>query len=267
LFGILFFSSNSAENLLLLETIGELKRQTVLALSLKWDVSLHLADFIAQFARLVDALHQEIATVLPNRERVHMLVKSLGTCAYTSEDFGRVIGDIQATIALFPAQKSVSDWIKEVNAQVQSQLSLRLISALELWVAVLQKKHDFNSTESQLIGHDKNTTLSIKMQYHDIVNAKEGCDSFALEPDVTRSIYALKKQLDEWIDVVVSQSQIVSSQDTCALSNGCLLEAVPSELLVAANAFLAYEKEVDRFVQSWVPHLTLWNARIRSVAR
>jgi hypothetical protein len=253
---------------LLIETIASIKQQIDIGLTLKWDVSLKLADFIALFAKLVDALHKEIDTVLPNREKVQMLVKSLASCEYTCQDFAAIIRDIQATVALFPVQKSVVEWLHEVNSQVQSHLRQRLVSALELWTAVLHKKREYSS-DAQLAGRSEqtNTAVCIKVHYHDI-RLQQQEDAFVLEPAVTLSLYALKQQLDAWIDVILSQVQISTSPETTTtLDHRALLESVPSELMHTAQSFLTLDKEVDRFVQSWTPHLLLWTQRIRSVAR
>jgi hypothetical protein len=77
----------------------------------------------------------------------------------------------------------------------------------------------------------------------------------------------VKKQLEEWTGIVTKQHQISPPNQLSNETFQNVLSLVPSDLLVVANSFVDYEKEVDAFVKSWLPHLTLWNSRIRAIAR
>lgn len=98
---------------------------------------------------------------------------------------------------------------------------------------------------------------------HEIIYSN---DSFQLDPLVSTSIAHVKKQLEDWVNVITKLPQIALSSSTTPSTFGYLVGLLPENLLSSAHDFLNHEKESDEFVATWVPHLRLWNSRIRNAA-
>lgn len=128
--------------MLLVDTLVEIKEQIKVGLDLKWDLSSRLADYISMFSKLVNSLKEEVETMLPNRARVKELVDSIPSANYSHEAFSAILGEIQAIIMSFSETNCLSNWVQDLNSQLQDNLLLRLTSALELWNSVMSKKPD-----------------------------------------------------------------------------------------------------------------------------
>lgn len=128
--------------MLLVDTLNEIKEQIKVGLEMKWDLSSRLADYIPMFSKLVNSLKEEVETMLPNRARVKELVDSIPSTNYSHEAFSAILREIQAIIMSFSETNCLSNWVQDLNSQLQEKFLLRLTSALELWNLVMSKKPD-----------------------------------------------------------------------------------------------------------------------------
>lgn len=135
----------SPENMLLVDTLNEIKEQIKVGLEMKWSLSSQLSDYIPMFSKLVNSLKEEVETMLPNRARVKELVDSIPSTNYGHEEFSVILREIQAIIMSFSETSCLSNWVQDLNSQLQEKLTLRLISAIQLWNSVMAKKPDSQS--------------------------------------------------------------------------------------------------------------------------
>ena len=239
---------------------------------LVWE-SYKLDPYVQRLAESVFSFQEKVDELLIVVEQIDVEVKSLDTCAYSSNVFAEILNKIQKAVDDLSLHRysNLSDWVETLDAEVEKKLSARVEAGIRAWTqALLGTKEDdpdaLTDTDSpvnaipKLGGDPKIQTLVHEIRITNQV--------MYVSPSVEEARFNLLQQLFAWENVILTLNRIESTRYQVGLDRPKapqyrgLLNKMPDAVVVLQAAYEAIENKVaqmQEYINQWLTYQSLWD--------
>lgn len=238
---------------------------------LVWE-SYKLDPYVQKLAEAISGFQEKVDELLTINELIEVEVKSLETCAYSSNVFRDILNKIQKAVDDLSLHRysNLKEWVNRLDKEVEAKLAARLLAGVKAWTDVLvdarEEKDTIPDTDTPTTPvHKSGGNPEIMQQVHEIRITNQ---VMYVTPSVEEARFNLLQQLFAWQNVILTQNRIESTRYQVGLDRPAqaqykgLLGKVNGGVQTLFKAYAAVENKIktfNQYISQWMTYQSLWD--------
>lgn len=225
--------------------------------------------YVREFASVVSLLQDKTAALIDISNDISRIVEELETCAYTTEAFAGLLGQVQKTIDQLNLEgySNLDAWVTQLNERIDAALSRRLALATDAWCAAFTKADEGHEGDRDTGIDDSKAEIKIKPLIHEVRIRNQ---VIYLDPPIELARAEWLAQFQNALGVVCNLNRIRASRYEISLQVdeataeettyiGLLTSSDKLELQRPLQLIETKVQSVGAYVDKWLQFQSLWD--------